>query len=95
MILDLAIIDIKAESSVAFEAALEQVSPLFDRAKGHLRHQFKKCIEQENRYIFLVEWETVEDHTIGFAKSELGKELFALIGKYVEKPALIQHYQDY
>lgn len=94
MILELAIIDIKANSNAEFEANLDKAQYVIAQSKGYIGHQFKKCIEQENRYILLIQWETLEDHTIGFRESELFKEWRGLIGPYFEKAPVVQHFTD-
>jgi hypothetical protein len=33
-------------------------------------HELKKCIEQQDKYLRLVNWETIEDHEIGFRKPQ-------------------------
>ena len=45
-----------------------------------------------NRYILLIEWDSLEDHTIGFRESDLFKEWRALIGSFFLEPPLVQHY---
>ena len=32
---------------------------------GYVSHQLQKCTEKGNRYILLVNWQTLEDHTVG------------------------------
>jgi heme-degrading monooxygenase HmoA len=36
---------------------------------GYGSHQIRRCLERRNRYILLVEWATLEDHTVGFRES--------------------------
>mgnify|MGYP000153256952 FL=1 len=38
--------------------------------KGYISHQLKKCVEQDDKYILLVNWETLEDNEIGFRQSD-------------------------
>ncbi len=92
MILELATIDIKEGTNEAFENALEIAKGVISQSKGFQSITAKKCIEQTNRYILLIYWETIEDHTVGFRESELFKEWRALIGPYFENPPLVQHY---
>jgi heme-degrading monooxygenase HmoA len=92
MILELATIDIKPGTNAQFEVNLEAAQAVISRAEGYLGHQFQHCIEQENRYVLLIRWETLEAHTIGFRTSELFKEWRALIGEFFEKPPVVQHF---
>jgi heme-degrading monooxygenase HmoA len=94
MILELATIDIKPNTNTEFEAALSKAQHVISQSKGYLGHQFKKCIEKENRYILLIQWETLEDHTIGFRESPLFIEWRALIGLFFESSPQVQHFSD-
>lgn len=92
MIVELAIIEIKQGSNADFEQNLDKARHVISQAKGYLGHEFKHCIEQENRYILLIHWETLADHTEGFRGSELFKEWRALISPFFENPPLVQHF---
>jgi len=93
MILELATVDIKQGTNKEFEEALEKAQFVISKSKGYVGHQFQKCIEQDNRYVLLIRWETLEDHTKGFRESELFKEWRALIGPYFQNPPFVQHYE--
>ena len=93
MILELATIDIKKATNKDFESALENAQHIISKSKGYISHQFHQCMEQDNRYVLLIRWETLEDHTKGFRESELFKEWRALIGPYFENPPFVQHYE--
>ncbi len=92
MILELARIDIKEGTNQDFETALETAKGVISQSKGFQEITVKKCIEQANRYILLIEWDTLEDHTVGFRESDLFKEWRALIGPFFLEPPLVQHY---
>jgi heme-degrading monooxygenase HmoA len=93
VILELATIDIKEGSNAEFEQQLQQAQFVISKAKGYIGHQFQQCIEKKNRYVLLIRWNTLEDHTIGFRESDLFKEWRALIGPYFESPPVVQHYE--
>lgn len=93
MILELATIDIKQGTNNDFEINLDKAQSVISKSKGYISHQFQKCIEQENRYILLIKWETLEAHTKGFRESELFKQWRALIGPFFESAPQVQHYE--
>jgi len=93
MILEAATIDIKPGTNKEFEASLEKAQFIISKSKGFIGHQFQKCIEQDNRYLLLIRWQTLEDHTKGFRESALFKEWRALIGPFFETPPQVQHYE--
>ena len=63
------------------------------RSGGFIGHQFQKCIEEDNRYLLLIQWQALEDHNKGFRESELFKEWRALISPFFETPPHVQHYE--
>jgi heme-degrading monooxygenase HmoA len=69
MILEVAILDVIPGREKEFESAFEQASPIIASMDGYISHQLQKCIEKENRYILLVNWRTLEAHTVGFRGS--------------------------
>jgi heme-degrading monooxygenase HmoA len=93
MVLELATIDIKPETYKEFEINLEKAQHIISQSKGYISHQFQRCIEQENRYVLLIRWQTIEDHTKGFRESELFTAWRALIGPFFETMPMVQHYE--
>ena len=47
-----------------FEAAFAQASPIIASMPGYVSHQLQRCIETSNRYVLLVQWSSLEAHTI-------------------------------
>jgi len=94
MILELAHISVSKGQEIAFQAALSQAKEVLKQADGYLSHEFKKCMEEESKYILLITWESLEAHTKGFRKSELFKEWRALIGGFFAEPPQVFHYQS-
>ncbi len=92
MILELATIDIKDGTNADFETNLAQAKAIIAKSEGFVSIDIRHCIEQPNRYVLLIHWQTLEAHTIGFRESELFKQWRALIGPYFENPPLVQHY---
>jgi heme-degrading monooxygenase HmoA len=94
MILELATIDIQKGKNSEFEFNLLQAKKVISQAKGFQSIEVQRCIEVENRYVLIIYWETLEDHTEGFRNSELFKNWRALIGTFFENPPLVQHYNS-
>ena len=82
MILEVAILNIKKGFSADFEKNFQVAQSIISSMKGYVSLHLKKCIEQEYKYILLVNWETLEDHEIGFRKSE----------EYQQWKKLLHHY---
>lgn len=93
MILEVAVLQVKKRMNSEFEQNFEKASLIISSMKGYVNHQLKKCIEKENQYILLVNWETLEDHEIGFRKSEEYQEWRALLHHFYEPFPIVEHYK--
>ena len=94
MILEVAILNIKKGLSNDFEVAFQKAQRIISSMKGYISHELKKCLEQEDKYILLVNWETVEDHEIGFRKSEEYEQWKALLHHFYEPFPTVEHYRN-
>ncbi len=94
MILEVAILNIIPEKAEAFEVAFSKAREIISSMKGYISHDLQKCIEDENQYILLVNWETVEDHEIGFRKSEEYQEWKKLLHHFYDPFPTVQHYKS-
>lgn len=94
MILEVAILDVKPGETDAFEAAFQQAQSIISSMAGYGGHQLQKCIEKENRYILLVTWRTLEDHTQSFRGSEEYQQWKTLLHHFYDPFPVVEHYQQ-
>jgi heme-degrading monooxygenase HmoA len=95
MILEVAILDVIETQTSEFEVNFKKAEIIIVSMKGYLKHQLKKCLEKPNRYILLVEWETLEDHTIGFRQSPQYLEWKSLLHHFYNPFPTVEHYTDF
>jgi len=93
MILEVAILDVKPGQEKAFEKAFNRAQSIISSRKGYISHQLQRCIEKNNRYILLVNWETLEDHTRGFRDSPEYQEWKKLLHHFYDPFPEVEHYQ--
>lgn len=93
MILEIVQWTVKPNQESEFEAAFTVAQEILSGMAGYISHQFQKCIESPKKYILLVEWETLEDHTVGFRGSDQYQEYRALLKPYYEAGAILEHYR--
>jgi heme-degrading monooxygenase HmoA len=94
MILEVADIRIKSGQAAEFEASVTQaLTTIFPKSKGFRGHEFRRCIETPDRYLLLLTWETLEDHTVGFRGSPLYAEWRTLVGDFFAQPPHVEHFQ--
>jgi heme-degrading monooxygenase HmoA len=92
VILEAVILHIKPGQSADFEAAFHQAAPIIASMKGHISHELHKCIEAEDKYLFLVRWQTLEDHTIGFRGSPEYQQWRALLHHFYDPFPTVEHF---
>ena len=94
MILEVAILDVKSGQEQEFEAVFEKAQKIISSMPGYCSHELQKCIEDTQRYLLLVTWKKLEDHTIGFRKSPKYQEWRALLHDFYDPFPTVQHYQS-
>ncbi len=92
MILEVAILQVKQERQAAFEENFVKASSIISSMGGYISHQLKKCIEIEDQYILLVNWQTLEDHEIGFRQSSEYQEWKKLLHHFYNPFPEVLHY---
>lgn len=94
MVLEVAILDVRPGLGDGFEAAFREASPLIAESPGYLSHELRRCFEDTNRYILLVHWRTLEDHTQGFRGSDRYQEWRRLLHHFYDPFPIVQHYES-
>ena len=93
MILEVAILDVKPGMEHDFLAAFSKAQYIISQMMGYISHQLKRCMENSSRFILLVEWQKLEDHTEGFRKSEEYKEWKSLLHHFYDPFPVVEHYE--
>ena len=93
MILEVAILDVIPGQEVEFQAAFGSASSIISSMQGYVSHQLQRCLEPRNRFILLVQWETLDAHTIGFRGSEKYQEWKTLLHHFYDPFPTVEHYE--
>ena len=93
MILEVAILNVKSGLSLDFEKAFQKAQSIISSMKGYVSHELKKCMEHDDKYLLLVNWETIEDHEIGFRQSSEYQEWKTLLHHFYEPFPTVEHYK--
>ena len=94
MILEIATIDIQPGKEPDFEAGVRQAIPLFLRSRGCHGLTLNRVVEQPSRYLLIVRWETLEDHTVHFRGSQEFQDWRGLVGPYFAAPPAVVHIES-
>jgi len=93
MILEAAVLNLKPGKSAEFEKAFQQASPIIAASPGYLGHELQRCLETPDRYLLLVKWKTLEDHTVGFRGSAAYGEWKRFLHHFYEPFPTVEHFQ--
>lgn len=93
MILEAAFLFVKENQEKDFECDFAKASQYISSIDGYLGHTLQKCLEQPNKYLLLVNWRNLEDHTIGFRESAAYQEWKKLLHHYYEPFPIVEHYE--
>ncbi|HEY1721706.1 MAG TPA: antibiotic biosynthesis monooxygenase [Magnetospirillaceae bacterium] len=91
-ILESAILNIRPGQEAAFEAAMKTARPLIAATPGFEGIEVRRCVEAPNRYLLLVTWRALEDHTVGFRQSERYQEWRNLLHHFYDPFPIVEHY---
>lgn len=94
MILESAILNVRAGQSEAFEAAMAQARPLIAATPGFQGLEVRPCLERSGSYLLLVRWDKLEDHTEGFRKSDRYEKWRALLHHFYDPFPTVEHFTD-
>lgn len=94
MILEVAVLDVKPGQESAFETAFAEARGIIASTRGHLSHELQRCMENGSRYLLLVRWETLEDHTRGFRESDEYQRWRALLHHFYDPFPVVEHYEQ-
>ncbi len=93
MILELADIRIQPGQNAAFEGAIERgLQTVIAHAKGFQGFKVNKGIENPERYVLQIFWDSLEDHTVGFRESAAFAQWRAIVGPFFASPPVVEHF---
>ncbi|HVF62638.1 MAG TPA: antibiotic biosynthesis monooxygenase [Casimicrobiaceae bacterium] len=93
MILEIADIRIRAAEQAAFDEAIQRgLRTVLSRAKGMRKWQVHKGVESPERYVLMIWWDTLENHTVDFRGGPLFAEWRAIVGPFFASPPIVEHF---
>ena len=93
MITEFAILCIRENESRLFEDAFTEAKKILSKMNGYIEHELQKCIEEEDKYLLIVKWKSIEDHVEGFRKNEKYKEWKKLLHHFYDPFPIVEHYR--
>lgn len=94
MILEVAVLDVRSGEGENFRRDFATAQKIISSIPGYIEHDLQQCVEDKDRYILLVRWKTLEDHSIGFRESPQYLEWKKLLHHYYDPFPVVQHYES-
>lgn len=92
MILEAATLTVREGSAAEFEAAFAEAQAIITSMPGYIAHQLQRCLENPQQYLLLVQWQTLEDHTVGFRGSAEYQEWKRLLHHFYDPFPTVEHF---
>lgn len=94
MILEVATLNVRLGQEQAFEEAMRKARPLIEAMPGFCGMKLRRCVETPNRYILLVTWKALEDHTVGFRQSDQYQIWREILHHFYDPFPTVEHYGE-
>ena len=92
MITEHAILPVIPGREEAFEAAFAEARPIISSMTGFRSLTLSRSLETSNEYLLLVEWNTLEDHTVGFRGSPEYQRWRELLHHFYDPFPTVEHF---
>ena len=93
MILEIADIRIPPGQQDAFDEAIQRgVNTVVSRASGFRGWKVNHSVESPERYLLMIFWDRLEDHTVGFRQGPLFPQWRAIVGPFFAQPPQVEHF---
>lgn len=94
MILEIADIRIQPGQQAAFDVAIQRgLAEVIHHARGYRGHKINKGIESPERYVLMIFWDTLEDHTVHFRQSPAFAQWRSIVGPFFASPPQVEHFE--
>jgi heme-degrading monooxygenase HmoA len=94
MILEHAVLNVVEGESRRFEESFERAKSIIAATPGFRSLRLERCVETPSRYLLLVEWTRLEDHTEGFRGSDGYQEWRRLLHHFYDPFPAVEHYES-
>jgi heme-degrading monooxygenase HmoA len=93
MILEVAFLKVRTDRTEAFENTFRDAQNLISATPGYISHELQRCIEEQDKYLLLVKWRRLEDHTIGFRQSSQYQNWKRLLHHFYDPFPTVEHFE--
>jgi heme-degrading monooxygenase HmoA len=89
-----AILEVKPGQEDEFVSAMDQAKAIIAASPGFVSLRVERCLERPGRFLLLVLWERLEDHTEGFRGSPAYDEWRAWLHHFYDPFPDVEHFEE-
>ncbi|HEX4224419.1 MAG TPA: antibiotic biosynthesis monooxygenase [Pseudonocardiaceae bacterium] len=93
-VLEVARLNVRPGQETDFQAAFAQARSSIEAVPGFVELELRRCLETRNRYLLLVRWQTLEDHTVGFRQGPNYPRWKELLHHFYDPFPEVEHYEE-
>ncbi|NMO04437.1 antibiotic biosynthesis monooxygenase [Gordonia sp. TBRC 11910] len=93
MIVEHVVLPVRPGTEVEFETAFAQARSIISAMPGFCSLTLSRGIESPSNYLLIVEWESLEAHTVGFRKSSDYHRWRELLHHFYDPFPEVEHYR--
>jgi heme-degrading monooxygenase HmoA len=94
MVLEHALLSVRPGQEQEFEDSFAQAKAIIAGMPGFGRLTLSRCLERSSAYLLLVEWDQLEDHTVGFRGSAEYQKWRELLHHFYDPFPVVEHYEQ-
>ena len=93
MVEEIAFLPIIEGKEAEFEEAIGRgINEILSKLSGVISINLRRGVESPSTYAFLIQWETIEDHTVGFVQSPAFDEWGLIVGSFFSGAPTVEHW---
>ncbi|MDH5539183.1 MAG: antibiotic biosynthesis monooxygenase [Rhizobacter sp.] len=94
MILEIADIRVVPGKQAEFDVAVQRgIDTVVAKAKGFRGYKVNRGVESPDRYVLMIYWETLENHTVDFRQGPQFAQWRAIVGPFFAAPPAVEHFE--
>ncbi len=94
MVTEIADFTVLAESQEQFADAVREGLKYVSDTPGFRTARLTRSAETPTRFVLLIEWDSIEAHTVGFRESENFPRWRAVVGPFFDGAPNVEHFDD-
>jgi heme-degrading monooxygenase HmoA len=94
MVLEIADFTVQPGAEDQFSSAVREGLKFVSDTPGFREARLTRSVETPTRFVLLVEWDSIEAHTVGFRQSENYTRWRTLISPFFDGAPRVEHFDD-